>query len=332
MHGLAAALSLLFLVLTSLSVLPSAARAAAAVGADVVRVGTFNVRSVRAPEFWAPNERPWGERRGAVIRDILSQDLHVVCLQEASPSTEYPRQLVHGDNQYLDLRNGLNRAGASFALTNADPDASSGTRILFDTRSLRLVRSGEHAYRLQTEEGKGRHIVWAVLEVRATGTRFFVANTHLGLRETAIQAQQWDELREQVNALSDGLPVIVGGDFQRNRLSQPTAEKIVALKAAGYGDVVGQQAMVKELRDPRPDAMVRGWIDSTNGFDRDVTKHAYETHRDFPGASADWIFASNDLHIRRWTVVVHLDMDRLKLVGTIPSDHNLLVAAVALGG
>ena len=174
--------------------------------------------------------------RAVVIRDILRQGLDVVCLQEASPSTAYPDQMVRGDNQYLDLRNGLNHAGGSYQLTGADPDASSGTRMLYDTRRLALERSGQDVYDNQTVEGKTRHLVWAVLRNRATSTRFFVADTHLGLHDQDAQRVQWRAMIDRIDDLSDGLPVVVAGDFQRNRLSQPTAdmllESVVAKLAA----------------------------------------------------------------------------------------------------
>ncbi len=51
----------------------------------------------------------------------------------------------------------------------------------------------------------------------------------------------------------------------------------------------------------------------------------------YPGASADFMFASNGIPVPRWTVVVHADLTRLRLTGTIPSDHNMLVAHLRIG-
>ncbi len=108
--------ALLSLVVTGLAGLTVTAAPAHAASADV-RVGTFNIVTVSA-DAASGDRRPWRERRGVVIGQILGQGLDVVGLQEANQSTIYGSRLVDDKrNQYLDLRNGLNRAGGAYQVS-----------------------------------------------------------------------------------------------------------------------------------------------------------------------------------------------------------------------
>ena len=119
-------------------------------------MGSFNVRSVSLDRT-AGEERPWEERRGAVIANILGENLDVLGVQEVNPSKAFAPRLVDGPNQFLDLRNGLNKAGGSFALTNRfafnckkastqyhckkkNRGASHAERILYNTQTVSWSR------------------------------------------------------------------------------------------------------------------------------------------------------------------------------------------------
>ena len=95
----------------------SGSTAAAATSRDV-RVGSFNITGVNADSGAKGDRRTWRERRGKVVSQIRGQRLDVVGVQEANQSTTYKKRLSFGENQYLDLRGALNRAGGSYALTN----------------------------------------------------------------------------------------------------------------------------------------------------------------------------------------------------------------------
>jgi endonuclease/exonuclease/phosphatase family metal-dependent hydrolase len=325
-------------ILASLLASPGAGASAAAPQSaekasrqTTINVGSFNIRSVQNDKKRAGNEAPWRKRRGAVIRDILKQGVDVVGLQEASQNAGYRKHLVAGKNQYLDLRNGLNRAGGSFQLTNTNPTTSRTTRILYDTRVVSLVRSGTYKYKHQSGgKNDGRFLVWAIFQRKGSGKRFFFANTHLGVKSASLQRAQWRELIKRVNALKSGLPVVVVGDFQRSKLKNPAAEMMRAMKAAGYGDVVGQQPNEANLYNPRPDRLKHAWVNSMNGFSRNVASFSYEDKRRKAGNNPDWIFASNHLKVKKWRVVVHMNPRTLRLRGVIPSDHNLVRATLVL--
>ncbi len=82
-----------------------------------VRVGSYNLFSVSL-DATKGERKPWRDRRAAIISNIMSQDVDVLGVEEANPSTHWAPQLVDGKTQPEDLVNGLNDAGGSFALTN----------------------------------------------------------------------------------------------------------------------------------------------------------------------------------------------------------------------
>ena len=296
-----------------------------------IRVGSFNVRTVRSDLTPTPNEAPWRERRTEVIADILGERVDVLGLQEASQNARYRDLLVSGTTQYLDLRNGLNAQGGSYQLTDAQVKSSRDTRILYDTSRVSMVRQGHYEYQAQSSGPHDqRFLVWAEFEVKESGERFFFANTHLVTGSGDLQRAQWLELIDRVNALRGDLPTVVVGDFQRSKFKQPAAEMMARMEAAGYGDVVGQQPAEARSEDPRAQRLRRAWMNSMNGFNRDVTEWSYESDRTKVGNNCDWIFASNYLPVRKWKVVADIDPETLTLEGVIPSDHNMVRATIEL--
>lgn len=303
---------------------------AAAAGGFTVKVGTFNIRSVRhdlAPEA---NEEPWRVRRAAVVRDILAEDLDVVGIQEASQNTRYENLMADGPTQYQDLVAGLNRSGGRFAVTNGDIHASRDTRVIYNTETLALVREGAYEYRVQSGgPNDQRFLVWAVFRVRETGAEFFFATTHLVNKVPDLQTKQWRELIEQVRRLHDGLPVVIGGDFQTSKKAGTVASTMMTeMRRAGWNDVLNQRPGTPQLTTPRAERLVKGWVNSMNGFDRRVERYSYENHRGYAGNSCDWIFADSDLRVTRYRVVARFK--RLRLTGVIPSDHFLVTARIVI--
>lgn len=333
--------------LTASALPASAGTAARSFDRPVVRVATFNVRSVKNDAQLAPGEQPWRDRREAVIRQILGEHLDVVGLQEASQNGKYTKQMVDGRNQFLDLRNGLNKAGGAWQLTSAasyncerpngshdcvykDQGASRTTKIIYNTRTVEKIRSGSYLYRHQSGgENDQRYLAWAVFQDKGSGERFFFADTHLSNGSSQLQKDQWRELIDKVNALKDGLPTIVVGDFQRSRMKNPVTDMLDAMRAAGYGDVLGQRPGEPVVENPRARKTVQSWVSSKNNFDRDARDFSFED-RNREGNFIDWIFASNELPVRQYEVVADIDHRTMKLRGVIPSDHNMVRASVVL--
>lgn len=313
------------------AVKPAAVKPAAAKkgSAPALRVGTFNVRSVKQDDARVANERPWRERRVVVIKQILRERVDVLGVQEVSQNKSYGSRLVDGPLQYLDLRNGLNKAGGSYELTGTAPEESRTTRILYNRNTVSPVRTGSVPFRNQSAYANDtRYLVWAVFRHRQSGKEFFFANTHLGNKSTDLQRAQWQEVVDQVRALRGDLPVVVVGDFQASKIRQPAAAMMSEMSRAGFGDVLGQRPFTERRVRPRPARIVNGWINSVNHFKRNVADFSYEKHRDYLGNNADWIFADNRWGVRAYKTVVN--MKNMRLRGVIPSDHNMVRATLLM--
>ena len=319
-------------------------------GSDV-RVGTFNVVGVQADPNASGERKRWRGRRGTVIAQILAQKLDVVGLQEVNQSTIYRSRLVDGINQYLDLRNGLRKAGGHYEVTSVYPyncyrayssrkctyryrAASGDNRILYNTDTLALVSRGAYKFPHQVRNSTARFMAWAVLRVKATGHDFLFTTTHLDPYSKSIRVAQWRDMIAKVNSLKGTRPVIVTGDLNTSKYSTWASSMLPAMRNNGYGDALGQQYARNGIAS-RPESLRRVWINSFNAFRRDVRTYGYEEDRydtrdPRTGNGIDWIFASNHLPVREFEVVANLDESTLRIAGTIPSDHHLLRATVTL--
>ena len=339
-------------VLTAAVVAGSMPVQGAAVGAEEstlrdVRVGSFNVVGVHADSKASGNQKVWRDRRPAVVSQILGADLDVVGVQEANQSSTYASRLDYGENQFLDLKGALNAAGGSYALTNSNPyncerprstykcvaknqGASGSNRILYDTRTVTLVKQGSVTFSSRSAGKPYRYLAWAVLKMKATGKSFFFTNTHLDPYTIEARLGQWNELIAKTNALKGSLPVIAVGDYNTSKFSSYADTYIPRMKSNGYGDVLNQVPGRNTLSNPRTERVRRAWVNSYNDFRRNAADFGYEDHRNKIGNGIDWIFASNNLRVKAWEVVVNIDSDTLAVRGTIPSDHCLIRATIVL--
>ena len=44
----------------------------------------------------------------------------------------------------------------------------------------------------------------------------------------------------------------------------------------------------------------------------------------------DWVFATNTIPVLQWKVVVDYDPATLQVLGTFPSDHNMVAATLSI--
>ena len=319
-------------------------------GADV-RVGSFNVLGVNADAKRRGEHKVWKVRRTAVIGQILSRDLDVVGLQEANQSTIYKNRLPDGINQYLDLRNGLNKAGGHYRLTSVNAyncyrpmstykckyryrAASGDNRILYNTDTLTLVSQGAYRYPHQLRGSTKRFLAWSVLRVKATGHDFLFTTTHLDPYSKSVRAAQWRDMIAKVNRLKGARPVIVTGDLNTSKYSTWARTLLPAMVKNGYGDALGQRYRANPTA-LRAQSTRHVWFNSFNAFRRNVASYGYEQDRNVTqnprtGNGVDWIFASNSLPVKEFEVVANMSDSTLQQTGTIPSDHHMLRATVTL--
>ncbi len=320
----------------------SAARASSV----ALRVASFNVRSVSLDRA-VGEDRPWAERRGAVIAQILGEGVDVIGVQEVNPSKAFAPRLVDGPNQFLDLRNGLNKAGGSYALTNRfafnckkastqhhckkkNRKASHAERILYNTQTVSLVKKGKLKYAAQVGATNPAYLAWAVLKSKVTGRKFLFTTTHLAPKVDKVRRAQWRQMIREINRVKNGRPVVAVGDFNTHKFSDMAQKFLPRMKKAGYGDVLNQSYRDARIANPRARSTVNGWMNTANKFQRDVRAFSYWDAQDRAGNNIDWIFASNSLPVQEYKVVVDYDPNTWQVNGVIPSDHNMVRATLSL--
>ena len=307
-----------------------------------VRVGSFNIKNVL---FARRPIADWKVRRQVIIRQVLRERIGILGIQEAHQGRSLGLRYPDGENQYADLRAGLNKAGGHYRVTTPasyncqDPDtfhhcrfrdrgASRSTRILYDARLFELVRDGSVKYRRQVRED--RYLVWAVFKVRETGQKLLFTTTHLTSRSERIRKAQWRQSIRVINELKGRKPVIATGDYNVNKYHPIARAMLPAMRDNGYGDVLNQEYRTNPLEEPRAESTINGWINSYNYNKRDVEAFSFEDQRDLTGMNIDWVFASNHLPVKQWEVVVDYDPETLEVEGALPSDHNLVQATIRL--
>jgi endonuclease/exonuclease/phosphatase family metal-dependent hydrolase len=319
--------------------------ASAASSGVTLRVGSFNIASVAGDASRRGAHRKWKYRRAVVARQILSRHLDVVGLQEASQSRIYKRAMRYGVNQYMDLVGKLNSMGGHYAVTRKAEyncrrvyskkrchyryrGASGGTRIIYNTSTLRLVKAGAYGYRHHRRHGS-RYMAFAYFASKQNGKQFFFADTHLEPRGKTIRKRQWSELIKQVNHRRNGRKVVVVGDFNSSKYDRYTRTYLPKMKHYGYGDTINQSYGRSTVRSRRASATKNAWIGSFNGWRRNVNVYGYHKDKRKIGNSIDWIFASNSMPVTMWEVVCDYNSNH-RVTGTMPSDHNMVRADLRL--
>ncbi len=314
--------------------------------ATTLRVGSFNVSNVAFDSRAHGSHKRWKVRRPVIVSQIMSRRLDVVGLQEANQSSVYPRSMTYGRNQFMDLRWALRHRGGHYAVTNRAPyncvratssqhcryryrGASQDTRILYNYRTLRLLRQGSVRFHHQTSGKQERYLAWAVFRSKRNGHTFFFANTHLDPYRPSVRRAQWGEVIRNVDRLKHGRRVVVVGDFNTSKFDRDAATYLPAMKRHGYGDVLNQSYRKPLVRSPRARSTVRAWLNSFNGFRPNARPYAYEESKRKTGNGIDWVFASNSMPVQKWEVVANLDR-HYRVRGVIPSDHNLVRASLLL--
>jgi endonuclease/exonuclease/phosphatase family metal-dependent hydrolase len=324
----------------------TAAPAAVSTTASDVRVGTWNVNSVGAV-LSRPDQRVWRKREPVIVRQIVRARLDVLGVQEVSQSLGYRGRLRNGNTQFRDLLASLNRTGmVRYSLTSNRRGASLNNRILYKPRKLRMLQQGALAYRHRAVTGSGanRHLrrprgmVWAVFEVRSTGAQFLFVSTHLQPRNRSVRLDQLRELIKQIQQLQrghTGRPTVAVGDYNMSICGAPQLN--AAFRNAGMPNVLEGEACHKRL-PVRAQSHHNIWIGSFNsyhrslGFRRNCPAALRNDHGRTPcvGRNLDHIFASARLKVPYYEVVAAMNRKKTQLVGTIPSDHYLVMSTISI--
>lgn len=300
---------------------------------------SFNIRCALC-DTDMNGEEPWTKRRAAVVQQVMSRRPDVIGFQEASqarlPGTSTP--------QFVDLRSRLRAEGGEYEVTNAVPyncenartptdckprdrGASQGTRIFYNTETVSLVAQGSKL--LPSCSGcNNRYVAWAILKQKATGTSFFFANVHTQYL-TKYAALRHSQVRVMMDEIArrnpKRLPVILVGDFNSTRYQSPANAPYDEVIRRGFVDPLGHTAKSPAVSSRgTAENRIRANYNSHNNFLRSVARFAEWEN----GSNLDYIFTT-PMRVLLWETVLNLD-DRDRLVGVIPSDHNMILVKAAL--
>jgi len=178
----------------------------ARLGAQTLRVMTFNVRTGIAND--GPND--WNHRRDIMVRTIREQHPDVLGTQELNKfQGDY---IVSKLPQYVWF--GIGRRGD-------DGDEHMG--VFYRSDRLRVIDSGNY-WLSDTPDKPGsitwgnpypRMVTWALFERKADGRRFYYCNTHFPYRDQdeLARTRSAQEILSRLNALPADLPIVMTGDF-----------------------------------------------------------------------------------------------------------------------
>ena len=312
-------------------------------GSKPLTIASFNVRCANC--FKSQNlERPWSERRGVVVASILEHKPDVIGIQEASQGW-----LVSGGekinlSQFEDLRNRLRSGGTPYEVTNPhrnncensttptnctyqDRGASKGTKVFFNTDTVKLISQGSKKLP-QCSGCNERYVAWAVLEQKSTGQQFFFAETHIehGADYYNLRKSQTEAMMAEVERRRPaGLPAFVVGDLNSTRYATPANAPYDEVVSHGFVDPLGHTYKSPKVSSKATaEQRIRAHYNSHNNFIRTVPHFAPDEN----GSNLDYIFTT-PMRTLGWETVLKLDSSG-KLAGTIPSDHNMLVATVLM--
>src|SRR4051812_35821830 len=83
-----------------------------------VKVGSYNISNLAFDSRASGEHKVWKERRPVIRKQIMYRHLDVLGLQEANQSSIYKSSVTFGVNQYMDLKNAINRKGYNYGLTS----------------------------------------------------------------------------------------------------------------------------------------------------------------------------------------------------------------------
>lgn len=309
-------------------------------------VASYNIKCDNCFDGLA-NELSWAGRRDSVVSTIVSRVPDVVGVQEASQGWLKNETRAGGLTQFEDLQERLFKRGVNYQLANAkrnncvndvtptncvyaDQGASQGTKILYNKNTLELMRQGSVALPAISTTTNRRYLAWAVLRQRSSGKLFFFGDTQLDASKAAgyyeLRKSQTSAIVSAISRLNTGkLPVIMAGDFNSHKWTEPSNAPYDVMVSAGYVDPLGN---TYKADSPSPAATVekryRANFDSFNGFER----KARARNATGNGTYLDYIFTSK-MRVAEWETVVNIDSVG-NFIGTIPSDHNMVRAVVQL--
>lgn len=279
-----------------------------------VVVGSFNIKDPDSDDATA-----WTTRRRYIASDIQAGWLDVLGTQEA-----------YEDNDRQELLDSVNAAGTRdyTMIPDLTDNEAWDNRILYRHSKVQLIGpTGIYTYKSQatTDPDKYRKLVYSTFT--KDGKSFLFVTTHLAPSNGAVSQRQWGELLWIVqNRNPNKYPVIIAGDFNSTKFGAEACAMVPKMRAAGYGDVLGQQCRSYTPYQQRAVQKIYANVNSFNDLNPRIADYSVSAGR--IGNNVDWIFASNHLKVPRWQT--HVTQSGGQLTWPIRSDHFMVSSIVTL--
>jgi endonuclease/exonuclease/phosphatase family metal-dependent hydrolase len=254
--------------------------AAVCLPAESLRIMTFNVRYPATSD--GPNR--WEARR----------DLLVATIREKNPDVFGTQELFYEQGEYI-----VEKAPEYqwFGVSRRGNRADEHMGVFYKPAALRVVESGnfwlsenpDQPGSMSWDVSLPRMVTWGLFEVKASGKRFYLYNTHYPHRgqDGPARVQCSRVIQKRIAALPKEVPFVLTGDFNCDVGSEPYKEIATGLTDA-WGTAVSKS----------------GPNGTFNGFKGTST-----------GARIDWIL------FRGFTRAAQVETVTKNEDGRYPSDH-----------
>jgi endonuclease/exonuclease/phosphatase family metal-dependent hydrolase/cell division septation protein DedD len=323
-------------------------------GPNPLRVASYNVTCYSCGNS-KPNARPWAARKAVVAKVIKDQSPDVIGIQEASQGQVLDPATGKKSPQFEQL---VKAIGGSYKITNdqryncekstspnnckyRDRGASQGTRIIYDSSRVKLISQGSTRLSEIRESDNDRYLAWAIFQQLSSGKQFFFGNTHLEPSSDAsgksdyynLRKKQAQEILASIRKNNPkNLPIIMVGDLNSHRWTNPTNAPYEVFLAAGLVDHLGM-ALDTQYTQPGADVehRINTWYSSYNGYAMTAPRLKY-----LNGTYLDYILTT-PMRMTEYENVVSVNHDTSQFIPVIPgvdvpipSDHNMQRATVHL--
>jgi hypothetical protein len=306
--------------LTAKSGLTAAVSGTPSADQQPVTVMTYNVKEARldGQSEGGNTVAPWAQRRVPAAELIKSAHPDFVMLEEAAsfaPPSSTTRQSE-------DLRDELERQGVDYKLASTEippPQPHyhrTGVYILYNPAKYAAVGNGDH-----WALGESRWAVYQIFRNVNTNSRVLMVAFHLLVGDhdgyDAKRQAEVESMLQQANAYNashGNLPIIYGGDTN----SQAFVHKNGKTRHEFDGARAGFRAHGIDEASFAATSHTNAKFNSANG---------YRTKPPKLGIYLDDLFAPPGVAVSDWKMLLKLRHG--KFVGTIPSDHNPIVATMS---